>query len=109
MASLATLWFRIPTGSRSVHVTFVKKILADGTPCRKCHDVEQRLERDGYWSSIDAVVVADERDPRSAGMILAKELNVQYAPFFVVRQGDETRVYTIYLQFVREVLETRQR
>ena len=50
-----------------MHITFVKKILADGQACRKCRDVEQRLERSGYWSAIDEVIIADERDPDSAG------------------------------------------
>ncbi len=87
-----------------MHLTFVKKILADGEPCRKCRDVEERLKQGGYWPQIDTVVIADERDANSAGLQLARRYDVKVAPFFVVRKGDETQVYTIYLQLVREVL-----
>jgi hypothetical protein len=85
-------------------VTFVKKILADGQPCRKCADVEARLTASDYWGEIDHVVVADERDPASEGMQLATRLNVERAPFFVVENQGNTTVYTVYLKFVRDVL-----
>ena len=88
-----------------MHITFVKKVLADGTPCRKCTDVEARLKAAGHWSRIDAVCVADERDPASEGWAYAREFGISVAPFFIVREGDTRRVYTIYLQLVREVLE----
>jgi hypothetical protein len=88
-----------------VHVTFVKKVLVNGEACRKCGDVEQRLSAAGYWPRIDAVVVADARDPASEGMRLAARHGVTVAPFFLVQHKDQARVYTIYLQFVREVLE----
>jgi hypothetical protein len=55
-------------------------------------------------SRIDDVLEADVADPESAGMRLARDLNVTYAPFFVVREGESTQVYSIYLKFVREVL-----
>jgi hypothetical protein len=87
-----------------MHVTFVKKILADGTPCRKCLDVEARLKAGGYWARIDEIRVADERDPDSSGWPLVREFNVGVAPFFVVREGDTAKVYSIFLQLVREVL-----
>ena len=87
-----------------MHVTFVKKILADGTPCAKCADVEARLRRDGHWSRIDAVVLADERDPRSEGMVLAVRHGVSLAPFFVVTDDrGRTTIYTSYLKLVREI------
>jgi len=88
-----------------MHITFVKKRFEDGSTCRKCAEIEQRLLRDGHFSRIDETLVADVADPDSAGMRLARELNVDYAPFFVVRDGGRTEVYTIYLKFVREVLE----
>ena len=88
-----------------MHITFVKKILADGTPCRKCQDVEARLKAGGHWSRIDAICIADERDPDSEGWTFAREFKVNVAPFFVVRDRGTTKAYTIYLQFVREVLE----
>lgn len=88
-----------------MHVTFVKKVLENGEACRKCQDVEARLRGAGHWPRIDAVAVADARDPASEGMQLAARHGVAVAPFFLVREGAQIRVYTIYLQFVREVLE----
>jgi len=86
-------------------ITLVKKILADGSPCAKCVDVLDRLERDGVAARIDRIVVADERDPASEGMRLAERHAVDRAPFFVVEAaGEPARVYTVYLRFVRDVL-----
>ena len=87
-----------------MHITFVKKILANGKPCAKCADVENRLRRSGHLARIDQVVVADERDPDSEGM--------RPAPFFVIesRHGQEdikTTIYTVYLKFARTVFRTR--
>lgn len=87
-------------------VTFVKKILKDGRPCRKCADVERRLNNSGYISSIDEVVVADERDEQSPGMLLAAKYDVKLAPFFVVEDGEQTRIYTVYFKFVKEELKS---
>lgn len=85
-------------------ITFVKKILASGEPCPKCADVEQRLKATGQIEKIDETIVADERDPESPGMVLAKELDVNRAPFFVVEQDGEAKVYTVYFKFAKEIL-----
>jgi hypothetical protein len=88
-----------------MHITFVKKILASGEPCPKCADVQARLDATGQMDRIDEVVIADERDPESAGMVLARELNVVRAPFFVVREPDQApQVYTVYFKFAKEIL-----
>lgn len=88
-----------------MHITFVKKIKADGSPCRKCAEVEQRLRDSGQLQRIDAVAIADERDPESDGMLLAARHRVDAAPFFVVRDDDGAeRIYTVYFQFAKEVL-----
>lgn len=87
-----------------MRITFVKKILKSGEPCPKCADVSARLEASGQQARIDELIVADERDPDSAGMKLAAAHGVAVAPFFLVEQGGETTVYTVYLKFVREVL-----
>jgi hypothetical protein len=85
-------------------ITFVKKILADGSPCAKCADVEAKLDSGGHRARIDETLVADERDAASPGMRLAAELQVDRAPFFVVARDGRREVYTSYLQFAREVL-----
>lgn len=87
-------------------ITMVKKILKDGSPCRKCGDVLDKLEASGHMARIDEVLVADERDSASPGVKLAVSLGVDRAPFFVVEQeGQEPQVYTVYMKFVKEVLE----
>lgn len=89
-------------------ITLVKKILADGSPCKKCGDVLQKLEESGHMARIDEVLVADERDPHSPGIKLADRYNVDRAPFFVVEQeGREPLVYTVYFKFVKEILEQK--
>jgi hypothetical protein len=89
-------------------ITMVKKILADGSPCQKCGDVLDKLESSGQMSQIDEVLVADERDLESPGMKLAKSLEVERAPFFVVeKDGESPEVYTVYMKFVKEVLNQK--
>ena len=90
-----------------MRITFVKKILATGAPCCKCGDIEKRLRASGQMARIDHVVIADERDPSSEGMRLAAEHDVSVAPFFIVEDGDETTVYTVYLRFAKEVFRSR--
>lgn len=85
-------------------VTLVKKIKEDGSPCRKCAEVEDRLQTAGLMSKIDRVVIADERDPASEGMRLAAELGVEAAPFFIVVKDGVQTVYTSYVKVLKEVL-----
>ena len=54
---------------------------------------------------IDQVLIADERDPASPGMQLAQELGVNRAPFFVVEEDGERKVWTVYFKFAKEVLQ----
>ncbi len=90
-----------------MNITFVKKILADGSPCPKCADVEKKLQQSGQINHIDKIVIADERDPDSAGMQLARELQVTRAPFFVVEKDDRVDVFTVYFKFVNQVLGSK--
>ena len=88
-----------------MHITMVKKIMADGSPCRKCADVEQRLHAAGLTERIDTVAIADERDPGSPGMQLARKHDIERAPFFIVEDdAGNTSIYTIYHQLLKEVL-----
>ena len=88
-------------------ITFVKKILANGEPCKKCQEVEDRLSRSGYMESIDKTIIADERDPNSEGMQLAQRHDVDLAPFFVVEDEGSTRIYTVYFKFVKAELNQK--
>jgi len=85
-------------------ITFVKKIKSDGSACRKCGEVEDRLRAAGLMSRIDQIVIADERAPDSEGMRLAAELGVEAAPFFVVTANGARTVYTSYVKMLKEVL-----
>ncbi|KAJ9470978.1 hypothetical protein DIPPA_35422 [Diplonema papillatum] len=38
-------------------ITFVKKIKADGTPCKKCGDMVKRLEKTDQLKMVDEVLV----------------------------------------------------
>ncbi len=88
-----------------MNITMVKKIMKDGSPCRKCADVLRQLEENGFLDRIDQIVVADERDPDSEGMLLARKYKVDQAPFFVVEEdGQATKIYTVYFKFVKEIL-----
>ena len=91
-----------------MHITMVKKIKADGSPCRKCAEVDTRLEEAGLKNKIDQIVIADERDPASEGMQLAIKHKVELAPFFIVKDdnGDE-QIYTVYFRFVKEILNSK--
>lgn len=87
-------------------ITMVKKILADGSPCRKCADVMAKLEQSGHIERIDEIVVADENNPDSAGMKLAREYEVDRAPFFIVQEDNRAaKIYTVYYKLVLEVLD----
>jgi hypothetical protein len=85
-----------------MHITMVKKRLADGTECRKCQDATTTLQSRGLWSRIDEIVWAHEGDPNSPGMQLSTRVHVDQAPFFIVRDGAREDVYISVLQLVRE-------
>ena len=79
-----------------MRISMIKKIKTDGAPCRKCVEVEQRLRAAGLLERLDAIIIADENDPESAGMRIAARLGVERAPFFLVEEeGQLPRVYKI--------------
>lgn len=88
-----------------MHITMVKKILEDGSPCRKCVQVDERIDKDGVRDQIHETIVADMRDPDSEGLKLAQQFKVERAPFFIVKEdGKKPQIYTVYFQLVKEVL-----
>lgn len=91
-----------------MRITLVKKVLADGQDCGKCKDVQRRLEQGGYLERIDRVLVADERNPASAGWQAAAHYGVDAAPFFVVRHDDgREQVFTVFMRLLHEILEAQ--
>lgn len=87
-----------------MHITMIKKRLADGSECRKCQEATTHLQSKGLWERIDAIVWADESDAASPGMVLGARLGVDQAPFFVVRDDAGESVYVSVLQLARERL-----
>jgi phosphoadenosine phosphosulfate reductase len=85
-----------------MHITMIKKRLADGQPCKKCGQADEVLERRGLLDRIDEVVWAEERDADSPGMVLSRRFQVDVAPFFVVKQGEAApAVHTSVVQFAK--------
>lgn len=85
-----------------MHITMVKKRLADGTECRKCQEATAHLQSRGLWDRVNEIVWALEDDASSPGMVLGARLGVERAPFFVVRDARGEAVYVSVLQLVRE-------
>ena len=84
----------------------IKKIKEDRSSCRKCAEVEKRLEDARLSGRIDRIIIADEREPESEGIRIAAKYNIDRAPFFIVEEDDKPpRIYTVYMKFVKEVLE----
>jgi len=87
-----------------MHITMVKKRLADGSECRKCQEASAYLESRGLWGKIDDVVWAQEGDATSAGMQLGAKLRIEQAPFFVVHDGGTESAYASVLQLIHDRL-----
>ena len=93
----------------------IKKLTPDGEQCRKCNDIEARLERDGLLDQVDTHIYMDLDDPNDPGTKLATKHDVKVAPFFVVQNLDEKRevidekVYTVYLKMKKQVFDVAAR
>jgi phosphoadenosine phosphosulfate reductase len=88
-----------------MHITMVKKRLANGEACRKCGQAEELLRSRGLWERVNEVVWANEGEPDSAGMQLGARLGVGVAPFFIVREGEGSpTVYESVLKLIKERL-----
>jgi hypothetical protein len=88
-----------------MHITFVKKILGSGELCKKCREVSERLESEGFMNAINLITNADERDSNSEGARLAKLHGVTRAPFFLVEVNGDTIVFDIYFKFKKFMVE----
>ena len=87
-----------------MRITMVKKRTKDGAECRKCAEATAHLKDRGLWDRIDEVVWALEDDPESAGMALGRQLGVERAPFFVVREGEREQIYTSVMRLIQDHL-----
>jgi len=94
------------------HIIFVKKILLNGELCKKCQEVSERLQKEGLIKIINHIAIADERDPDSEGMRLAKQYKVDRAPFFLVENEEqEVEVFDVFFKFkkyAQSLLDVKQ-
>ena len=89
-----------------MHITFIKKILANGELCKKCQEVSERLSSEQLIETIDHIAIADERDADSEGMRLAKEYSVERAPFFLLEdESGNVEVFDIYFKFKKAMAD----
>lgn len=91
-----------------LRVIMVKKRLASGEPCRKCAEAEDMLRRRDLWAEVDEVIWADEKDPDSVGMVLAKEFQIETAPFFVVETDGTRVVFPSVVKVAKDVLAKKK-
>ncbi|CAE7221067.1 unnamed protein product [Symbiodinium natans] len=94
--------------SFATKVAFVKKIYSDGSTCQKCDFVWKQIQKDDLVDKIDRTIVADERDPSSEGIVLARKHKVQRAPFFVVvddAKPEEEKIYDVYFKLKKDVFD----
>src|SRR4029450_1529459 len=87
-----------------MHITMVKKRLADGSECRKCAQATEQLRSRGLLDRINEVIEVREGDPDSPGSRLAERVGVDTAPFFVVRDDTGEHVYTSGMRLIRDRL-----
>lgn len=90
-----------------MHITMVKKRLADGSECRKCEEATAHLKSRGLWNHVTEIVWAHEDDDASHGMVLSRHHGVDRAPFFIVRDDEAVAIYVSVLQLVRDRLDAK--
>jgi len=86
-------------------ITMVKKVMENGEECAKCREVTERLKAGKELDLIDSIVFADMRDPGAGGNRLAKEHNIDIAPFFIVEEGGDVKIYKTYMELKKKVLK----
>lgn len=91
-------------------VIMVKKRMADGSDCRRCKQIQERIEQDDFQPAITETVYAVEGDQQSEGMRLSKDHKMRTAPFFLVTMpGDgaaESRTVAVESYFkLRKMLK----
>ncbi|MFW5944825.1 MAG: hypothetical protein ACOCTU_06145 [Bacteroidota bacterium] len=84
-------------------ITMVKKLLEDGSECKKCQEVTERLNAHNEMDKIDRIAYADVRDPESEGFKLAEKYNMDTTPFFLVEDNEKVSVYKTYLELRKNV------
>ena len=92
-----------------MQVTMVKKVLADGSPCKKCQEASDKLAAMNLDDQIDRILEVHEARPgEGEGAAFAARFEVDRAPFFVVEEEGNERVILSVMQLIRKVLEPRK-
>jgi phosphoadenosine phosphosulfate reductase len=87
---LEALGFVKSKNETELAVIMVKKKNEDGSFCRKCVDVADKMKQDDVDKWIGHVAIADVTNANSEGVKLAARFQVATAPFFLVRtRGEE--------------------
>jgi phosphoadenosine phosphosulfate reductase len=95
--------------STGIATHLVKKRLEDGDLCRKCKDVQNKLEKDDLLKHVGGVSIADLNEPTSAGLKIAEHFKEEKAPFFVVKEkGKDWRVIYSLGQWKKTVTKASQ-
>lgn len=86
---LESLGFVKSKNETELAVIMVKKRNEDGSYCRKCIDVADKMKEDDVDKWVGHTAVADVADANSEGVKLASRFQVATAPFFLVRTRAE--------------------
>ena len=84
-------------------ITMVKKLLEDGSECKKCQEVTERLNVHNELEKIEHIAFADVRNSNSEGFEIAERHNMDITPFFVVEEDGSETVYKTYLELRKNV------
>ncbi len=88
-----------------MEIIMVKKIFEDGSECKKCSEVSERLKENDELKYIDKFAYADVRDSSSEGFKLAEKHGVDVAPFFIVIEDGKETIYKTYLQLRKNAFQ----
>jgi len=83
----------------------VKKILSDGSECRKCKQVTDLLKKKKLLNMIDKIIYADLRKPDCEGMKLVRLWSIKRAPFFIVEEKGRNVIYSSVMELIRKELQ----
>jgi phosphoadenosine phosphosulfate reductase len=113
-SGLEALGFVKSRNDTELAVIMVKKKNEDGTYCRKCIDVAEKMKQDDVEKWVGHFAVADVTNANSEGVKLASRFQVATAPFFLVRTraeehaGENWKPVRSYLQLRKMLTDAAQ-
>ena len=70
-------------------VVMVKKRMSDGEDCRRCKQIQERIEKDRFEDNITETIFVEEGKNDSTAAKLSAKFKMRTAPFFVVTHDDD--------------------